>query len=509
MATTTTIYQQFKGVFRTLFGGDDDSGRKILNLVMTVVVIMSIAIMIIEVDPDLTRLEKEYCKRLEELFIWVFLGEYLLRFWVCSDFWDDYFQAFHSYQRRLHEPSLPHSILHAVKVATSNKTQWILQPQSVVDLLAILPFFRMFRLFRVLRVFRLLKLFRYSRRLVFFVSIIKERSYELTSLLLVAVIIWGMVAISFYVVEQGVNPKLSSIWESVYWAIITITTVGYGDIIPMTPLGRGIAVIGTLTGMWVIVFMTSIIVSTLTERIISLRGFRMINQIDRMENHIIVCGLDTLGQAVCHSLEQEGLSFAGVDIDQNLVDKAENCGWVAIQGDATQEEIWQKLGVSRAHSVISTFLDEASSVFIILLALEQNPDCFIVVTGESDTSERRLKKVGAKKVVSPYLLGGSQLAHCAIRPNAQKLIDLVLKREHVDLGLEEIKVPFGSKLHGVSLADSRIRNSHNIIIVGITRQNKEMMFNPCATTKIQTGDNLICLGHKDDLAGVSDYITTT
>jgi voltage-gated potassium channel len=506
MIAMTTAYQQFKGIFRTLFAGTDDSGRKFLNLIMMLLVVSSIGVMIAEAGPDLTHLEVAYLKWLDEIFTWVFLVEYLLRFWVCSDFRYDFVKASSRYRRRIHNPKKTQTISHAIKVAITHKIKWMVQPLSIVDLLAILPFFRMFRLFRVFRVFRLLKLFRYSKRLVFFVEIIRERSYELIALLTVAVVIWGMVAVAFYMVEVEVNPKVSNIWESIYWAIITITTVGYGDITPITPIGQGVAVIGTLTGMWVIVFMTSIIVSTLTERIVSLRGFKMQNKIDRMDNHIIVCGLDTLGRAVCQSLEQEGRQFVGVDIDQDLVDRAEKKGWLAIQGDATDEEVWRQLNIECAHSVISTFLDEVSNVYVILVVTEKNPNCFIVVTGESKTSEKRLKRVGAKKVVSPYLIGGHQLVHSAIRPNAVKLIDLALKKEHTDLNLEEISVPENSILDGVALIDSVIRNRFNIIIVGITRQDREMIFNPSAETIIKQGDSLICLGHDDDLERLQNYL---
>ncbi|MBF0445804.1 MAG: NAD-binding protein [Magnetococcales bacterium] len=506
MMIKPSTYQQFKGIFRTLFAGADDSGRKVLNIFMMLLVISSIGVMILDTNPDLTQSEIEYFQLLDETFTWIFLTEYLLRFWVCSDLRYDFDRAFNRYQRRRLKPTKALTIFHAIKVATSNKIKWMVQPLSIVDLLAILPFFRMFRLFRVFRVFRLLKLFRYSKRLVFFVEIIKERSYELIALFTVAVVIWGMIAIAFYIVEVGVNPQVSNIWEAVYWAIITITTVGYGDITPVTPIGQGVAVIGTLTGMWVIVFMTSIIVSTLTERIVSLRGFKMINKIERMDKHTIICGLDTLGRAVCQSLEKEGRTFVGVDIDQDRVDQAEKRGWVAIQGDTTQEEVWQKLNLKCAHSIVSTFIDEVSNVYVILLVKEKNPKCLIIVTGESKTSEKRLIKVGADKVVSPYLLGGAQLAHNAIRPNAVQLIDLALKKEHKDLNLEELRVPTKSRLDGIALADTVIRSQFNIIIVGITRQDREMIFNPSAATVVKNGDSLICMGHDDDLKRFQQYM---
>ncbi|MBF0447112.1 MAG: NAD-binding protein [Magnetococcales bacterium] len=503
--TMTIIYQSSKDFVRAIFTGKNKSGQKLLNLIMMVLVITSIWIMIVENDPQLTRSEVHILEWLDESFTWFFLIEYLLRLWVCSDFRLDYDTAFRRYKRRLFNPRLSRTILHALQAALSNKFKWMIEPLSIIDLLAILPLFRMFRLFRVLRVFRLLKLFRYSKRLHFFVKIMQGSSFELKSLFSVALVIWGMVAIAFYLSELNINPNITNIWESIYWVTITITTVGYGDITPMTSMGQFVAVIGVLTGIWVIIFMTSIVVSSLMEQIVSLREFKMINRAERMKNHIIVCGLDTLGRAVCQSLEAEGRTFVGVDLDQSRVDLAAKNGWVVLQGDAREETVWQSLRLEYAHSVISTFEQEMNNVYVVLLVREKNPRCHIVVTGESSSSEKRMKRAGANKVVSPYLIGGYQLVHNAIRPNAIKLIDLAMKKEHKELTLEEIYIPKNSILVGLSLISSSLRTNFNIIVVGISRQDEEMVFNPSANTIINEGDLLICMGNEDDLHRLVKY----
>ncbi len=499
--TDKSGYEYIKGLFYHLLEEPDSSARPVFNLAMMVIVIASITSMILEVNPDLTRDEVAFFNHLEDIFITIFFTEYVLRLWVCSNFREDFTTALRRYHRRTHEPRTFNALLHALKKALRAKLLWMKQPLSIVDLLAILPMFRIFRLFRVLRVLRILKLFRYSRRLSFFGTIIQERSFELLSLVTAAMVVWGMVAVAFFVVERGVNPKITNIWESIYWAIITITTVGYGDITPATPTGRIIAVAGTLFGMWVIVFMTSIIVSAFTERIVNLTEQRVETQVDRMRDHVIVCGLDAMGRETCRSLAAEKKPFVGVDEDLELVNMARGNGWLAIHGDITGESVWGRLGLQRAHSVISTFTTEATNVYLILMVREQRPDCFVVTCGTAHDSENRLKWVGADRVVSPFQIGGTQMAHTALRPSAIRFFDIASKRDKsVDLALEELLVPANSRMEGKPLMELFKRTEFDdVIVVGHVPAGGTILFKPAKETVLYAGSILICLGHMDDL----------
>ena len=498
-----TGYQFVKRQFYHLLEEPDSPARPIFNLAMMFVVVASITAMVLEVDPNLTQEEINFFAKLEDVFITIFITEYILRLWVCSNLLQSFQQAFVRYNRRHHKPKRLPAYLHATGVALAPKLSWMVQPLAIVDLLAILPVFRIFRLFRVLRVLRVLKLFRYSRRLSFFGSIVKERSYEIFSLITVAIVVWGMVAVAFFVVERGVNPKITTIWEAVYWSIITITTVGYGDITPTTPTGQTIAVIGTLFGMWVVVFMTSIVVSALTERLVSLTEIRMESQIDRFSNHVIVVGLDSLGRAVCRTLAEEKKPFVGIDLDEKMVEMARKNGWIALQGDVTEDEdLWLRAGLRRAHGVICSVNTEVESVYIILLVRDIKPDCFIVACGATRSSEARLKRVGADRVISPAQIGGAQMANTVLRPSVIQFFDMTFKRDHEEVEMQEMHIPANSHLDGAKLERLYNRTEFDdVIVVGhIRNKTQNIHFNPKGDIDLHAGDILICFGHYDDLA---------
>ncbi|MBF0427411.1 MAG: NAD-binding protein [Magnetococcales bacterium] len=483
-----------KSVYRVI--EEPSNERRWYHYGMILLVMISIwqLVMQVELANDLILANRFHL--LGDLLNGLFLIEYLLRWWINTSLTNDYRTAVEKYHRSSYNPKRSAEILHGLSFAILNKLRWMVKPLSLVDLLAILP---MFRALRLLRVLHFLKLFRYSKRISFFSNIIGERRYEMVSLLYAGLIVWGMVAVAFFIAEHGINSKVETLSSAMYWSIITITTVGYGDITPVTEFGRVIAAFGVLVGMSVTVMFTSLIVSVFTDRIFNLQEYHMEQKIAKLQDHFIVCGLNALGQFTCQSLITENRSFIAIDSDKARVDSALEKGWIAICGDVTEYKTWEQARISRASGVVSSILNEAINVYIIMMVREINPKCFVVACGNQLNSEKRLLRIGADRVVSPFQNAGQHLAQTAIRPNALHFLNLALNQGYADLVVEEVAIAPGSIFDFTLLRDSKLRENYNAFAIGVLSQGIKMTTTPPPEYRLVAGDVLICLGHKLDL----------
>ncbi|NGZ06478.1 MAG: hypothetical protein G8237_08980 [Magnetococcales bacterium] len=462
---------------------------------MTLCILCSVVLLILEVQNN----SRPHAKIYQMVGIGltaIFAVEYLLRWWVNTSLLEDYRIAVEKHRRSRYRTNRSTEIFYGLSFALLHKLRWMVRPLSLVDLVAILP---LFPLFRSLTALQLLKLFRYSKRVRFFSNLLSERRYEMTSLIYAGVIIWGMTAIAFFTVEHNVNDKVPTLSAAIYWSIITITTVGYGDITPVTETGRLIASLGVLVGMSITVMLTSLIVTIFTDRIFNLKEYHMEQMIARIQNHFIVCGLNALGEFTCQSLITENRPFIAIDHDQKQVDAALERGWIAICGDVNDAKTWQRARIGHASGVISSILNEATNIYLIMMARELNPKCFVVACGNQQNSEQRLLRIGADRVVSPYQNAGQYLAHTAIRPHALQFLNLALNQGYTDLVVEEISIAPGSVFDFTLLRDSKLREDFHGYVVGILSQGVKMITTPPPDYRLIAGDVLICLGHKLDL----------
>lgn len=299
--------------------------------------------------------------------------------------------------------------------------------------------------------------------------------------------------------------------EAFYMTIITISTVGFREIRPLSPAGM-IFTIGLLFAGLGVVLYTAVTVTTKVVEGEFQQFFgrkRMEKRIDTLANHYLVCGYDRIGEVVCRELASKPVPFVVIERKEERIRKVEEAGHLLLRGDATDEKVLLAAGVMKAKGLFATLPVDADNVFVILTAKDLHPSLFVVARAETERSERTLGHAGADKVISPYAMGGHRMAQAALRPAVVDIIELATHYQSLELQLEEIVVPPGSPGEGVTLGDSGLCQEPGVIVVAIKRAAGGMIFNPSTDEKIEAGDHLVALGEAIRLRGLERRVEPT
>ncbi len=315
---------------------------------------------------------------------------------------------------------------------------------------------------------------------------------QLRLALLILVLIVAMGTMGFMMIEHW------GVLDSFYMTIITISTVGFGEVYPLSPMGRLITIALIISGVGTIAYAGGRGAQLLIEDQL-LRKRRMSKRVEKMHDHYVVCGFGRMGQQVCEELAEAGVPFVVIEKDPDRVEEITEHGYAFVAGDATQDEILERARIHKAKGMVATLSSEAENVFATLSARELNPDIFIVARAVEEGTEAKLYRAGANRVVKPYEIGGTRIAQVLLRPGVVDFIDLVARQKEIDLKLEEIQVHPGAPIIGKTLAESPVRRDLNIIIVAIFRKDGTFIYNPFSNTKILEGDRLIAIGNQTAL----------
>ncbi len=286
-----------------------------------------------------------------------------------------------------------------------------------------------------------------------------------------------------------------SFFDALYMTTITVTTIGFEEVFPLSPVGRVFTIFMAFAGVAVILMVASEIARVVLEadlrRVFGLR--REGSMTDRLEDHIIVCGHGRMGRAVVEALRERRVPFVVVDSDPERLTRIEEEGVPTVHGDATQERTLLSAKILTAKTVLACLRDDAHNVFAILLARQLNPQITIIARAVEDESEERLRLAGAHKVINPYRLGGTRLAYTALKPTVVDFLEASLPGTSEDLELAEMLVQPSSELAGDTLAGANVRKRFGIIVVALKREGRSL-FNPEPDIRIEAGDVLVVLG---------------
>jgi voltage-gated potassium channel len=295
--------------------------------------------------------------------------------------------------------------------------------------------------------------------------------------------------------------------DSLYMTVTTLATVGYGEVHPLSRVGRIYNMLLILTGMGVLLYIVGSLARVVIEGELQaiLGRHKLTKHIAKLKNHYIICGFGRIGEIIARHLSGRGLPLVVVESNPALLTRLETGGHYFINGDATRDEVLLEAGIERAKGLVAVVGSDASNVYIVLTARSLNPRLFIVARGEEPGSEQKLVRAGADKVESPYRMGGQKMAHTILHPTVVTFMELAMK-EGGEWSMEEIAVGQSSALLGVPLADSGIRQNLDLILVAIKRTDGEMLFNPSHESRILAGDTLIALGLRKNLDALEKMV---
>lgn len=324
-----------------------------------------------------------------------------------------------------------------------------------------------------------------------------KRQFLFSLVLLVIVVLVGT---NGYVLIEGWTA-----FDALYMTVITIATVGYSEIHPLSSIGKVFTMFLIVFGVGVILYTFNNVAKMVIEgELQEVYGRRKVEKmIGGLRDHYLVCGYGRMGTVICKELKEKGVRFVVVE-KEHLAAETFDADMLFVFGDATKDEILKEAGVEHAKGLISVLSTDADNLYVVLSAKVLNPELYIVARAGEEGSEQKLLRAGADRVVSPYHIGGLRIAHSMLKPAVVDFIEFATRSGNIDLQMEEIFVHEGAEIANITLDECGIGRELGIIIVAIKRVDGEMKFNPTFKTAIKPGDMLIALGERTKLKVLED-----
>jgi voltage-gated potassium channel len=292
-----------------------------------------------------------------------------------------------------------------------------------------------------------------------------------------------------------------SAWDALYMTVITVTTVGYREVHPLSRPGEAFTIVLLIVGVGTLFYTATLLVARVVEGGLQHRweARRQARMLDELNQHFIVCGFGRIGRTVVDEFRRQDVPFVVIDRDPERVHDVIEAGSLAVCADASSEDVLRRVGIDRARGLIAAVSTDAENVYTILSARLLKPDLFIIARAETEDAKRKLTRAGANRVISPYQIGALQIAQTALRPAVVDFVQLATSSDRLDLAMEQVRIEPSAPLAGQSFISANLRQRFGVVVVGVQRASGRMEFNPSPDVVMQPGDQLVVLGPPDNV----------
>jgi len=311
-----------------------------------------------------------------------------------------------------------------------------------------------------------------------------------------AIVLLLVVGTTGFVLIEGYPP-----FDAFYMTLITLTTVGYFEVKPLSQAGRIFNSVLILVGVTTLFLAIGAVAQAMVQ--FALQEYfekrRAKKMIDKLSNHYIICGFGRVGRSAAEQFRSAGVPFVVVDHQPQRVEDALRSQMLAVVADATKDETLLDAGVRRARGLVAALRTDADNLFVILSAKTLNPTLNVAARAGDEGSELKLQRAGADVVFAPYVATGHHLAQALLRPHVTHFLEFTTRSVGLDVGIEQVRVAEDAEFVSRSLKDVQLRRDLGVIVLAIRRADGTMTFNPPAEATINGGDYLIVMGEQTNL----------
>ena len=500
---TSNFYQKTKRFFYNLLENSDYKYKKYFDIFMIILIFSSVAILIREVK---SHVNDDLLFFNNYIISFIFFIEYMLRLWISSSVTKVIIE------QNEHDAMLGNKfkLSKALKEVSLHKLKYIISIKAIIDLLAILPFFHQLRLLRIFILFRVFKLFRYAKSIQTFTSIITAKKFEFFTLFIFASIIIFMSSVIIYVMEAN-NPEssINTLFEAVYWSIVTISTVGYGDITPVSAEGQIVAMFVIVAGIGVFSFTTSLIVTSFTEKLDEIKDLKVIDDIAKIKDFYLVCGYENIAKEVVHKLSINN-NVIIMEEDLSKFELAKKDGFTALNYDPGSIHSYRKLRIdinTQVKAILCLSHSDVANVYTALTVRSFNKDIFILSLLNNKANRNKLNFAGVNEIFYEKELVGIIAKEFVGKPVAFEVIH-ALRSNLNNIDIQEIVV--NNRILDSFTNVGELQNiKYRIVLLGVYKNvSKRFFFNPIDSTLLEKGDYLLAVGNSQFLAEFNTHLHT-